>query len=773
MKQSRSRAFRHRSLGIESLDSRCMLTVVVDLDLDGDVDLLSGGVLYKNRDGYGNFDAARFDDDACGVCVVGDLDRDGDPDVVSPEGWHENQGGSLEVFHPWDTPAGFDPVRLRLADVDQNGFLDILAHDRHRVVQWSNQGNDIILSQDRTFVEQVLDVADVDKNLTVDVLVIAATRELVLLTQATDGSYSEIPLTNHGPDFYAWTVDARLADLNGDGWEDVFVHDVFDGGEYTATSQRVNQFANPGQDVFASPTRAVEHEVCWDSCRFQLQDVDADGDLDVLETYGLGTGLAAIHENNGTGTFRLGPTSRDSDRPAVHLAADLNGDGIVDFVLDAPQWFDNAAGAIHVPGGVPPGPDVSTHVFLRQQRTMTEQRVYTIVDLDGDQVSDVLAASPGPAVQFYAASGELLGQVSISYNGSQALQPSEVTARDMNGDGLPDLIARVGSRVYWKPNLGGLRFGTTVRISNASGDASAWGLGDVNGDEAPDVAIGIVEQVDRVRFRTMVNIITSDSSGYRDEFVEFNSRDRNAFLDVSLVDVDGDGDDDVYALIRGGIGYEHHWIENRAGMWQDPALIAAAPRNSVQIQVGVGDVNGDARLDLVYGDSAGLRWRPSFFGDDVWIAREFTAHPELQSQLAIADLDDDGDNDLVVTSETDLIVYDNQDARGHFADGRLLARSNAPSHLTATDLDADGDLDLLMVESGNIVVAYEQRLLGDVNNDGRFDSSDLVAMFAAGEYEDELYRNSTFATGDLDGDGEFNTSDLVFAFQAGVYTINA
>ncbi|MCA9213464.1 MAG: lamin tail domain-containing protein, partial [Planctomycetales bacterium] len=42
---------------------------------------------------------------------------------------------------------------------------------------------------------------------------------------------------------------------------------------------------------------------------------------------------------------------------------------------------------------------------------------------------------------------------------------------------------------------------------------------------------------------------------------------------------------------------------------------------------------------------------------------------------------------------------------------------------------------------------------GDVNGDGVFDSSDLVAVLQAGEFEDAIDGNSTFAEGDWNGDG--------------------
>ena len=69
--------------------------------------------------------------------------------------------------------------------------------------------------------------------------------------------------------------------------------------------------------------------------------------------------------------------------------------------------------------------------------------------------------------------------------------------------------------------------------------------------------------------------------------------------------------------------------------------------------------------------------------------------------------------------------------------------------------------------------AGDGRVLGDSNGDGVFDSGDLGAVFQAGEYEDDIAGNSTFAEGDWDGDGDFTTADLVLAFQRGGYVAAA
>ena len=58
---------------------------------------------------------------------------------------------------------------------------------------------------------------------------------------------------------------------------------------------------------------------------------------------------------------------------------------------------------------------------------------------------------------------------------------------------------------------------------------------------------------------------------------------------------------------------------------------------------------------------------------------------------------------------------------------------------------------------------------GDANVDGQFDTSDLVQVLQAGEYEDGVVGNSTWAEGDWNCDREFDTADLVAALQTGRY----
>jgi hypothetical protein len=68
---------------------------------------------------------------------------------------------------------------------------------------------------------------------------------------------------------------------------------------------------------------------------------------------------------------------------------------------------------------------------------------------------------------------------------------------------------------------------------------------------------------------------------------------------------------------------------------------------------------------------------------------------------------------------------------------------------------------------------YEQRTIGDANDDGKFNSADLVFLFQTNKFEDQILLNADFDDGDWNGDGEFDSHDLVLAFQLGNYKTDA
>lgn len=124
-----------------------------------------------------------------------------------------------------------------------------------------------------------------------------------------------------------------------------------------------------------------------------------------------------------------------------------------------------------------------------------------------------------------------------------------------------------------------------------------------------------------------------------------------------------------------------------------------------------------------------------------------------------------------------------------------LLESDPPVGITG-DFDASGALDLADINalttesaSGNNTAGFDvtndavvdkqdvtewikvlaNSWIGDANLDGEFNSGDLVGVFQAGKFEQEVA--AVWAEGDWDGDGRFSSSDFVAAFQDGGFEL--
>ena len=78
--------------------------------------------------------------------------------------------------------------------------------------------------------------------------------------------------------------------------------------------------------------------------------------------------------------------------------------------------------------------------------------------------------------------------------------------------------------------------------------------------------------------------------------------------------------------------------------------------------------------------------------------------------------------------------------------------------------------DVTVFDNIHVYDSTEDRVVGDANLDGVFNSRDLVLVFQANEYEDDVDGNSSWSEGDWNGDGDFTSADLVEAFRAATYT---
>ena len=157
--------------------------------------------------------------------------------------------------------------------------------------------------------------------------------------------------------------------------------------------------------------------------------------------------------------------------------------------------------------------------------------------------------------------------------------------------------------------------------------------------------------------------------------------------------------------------------------------------------------------DIGYGDMVKISGDNAVFG----APSDATLYDDLESFTGAAYVFDVGLADLADVDNDGATTAADLDA--------IAAAIRNGTTDASVDMNGDGTTDatdhLIWVE------ALNHTFLGDSNLDGEFNSSDLVTIFRAAEYEDDVDGNSTWAEGDWNGDGDFNTSDLVAAFASG------
>jgi len=475
------------------------------------------------------------------------------------------------------------------------------------------------------------------------------------------------------------------ADVDGDGDLDLLVTDA--GGHRLFWIEQAPGVAGELALLLQSPSPSTY----WD-----LSDLDGDGDLDVLALTRSPSQLY-VHERDGD-RYRAARRVAGFSGEALDLdVGDLDQDGLEDVLIA----FD----AIH--------PAHRGHFILR----------------------GIGGGGLGWPTRFTPGSQGAAGIVT----GSQQLA-------DLDSDGDLDLLVldRDLRRIVWFRNQGATFAQGPLIVDQLSQLCSVEAL-DLDGDGRLDlVASGTSSSLD---FGQEVLFYRGASSGAFMPPVTLATEPRIEPSPLSTGDVDGDGDQDL--LFPATMGAPH-WLENlTSGFDVQPRPFAAEPGWSVLDQQLV-DLDRDGLPDRVVACSTEqVGWSPALGSGAFGPFREITRRADGARAVAAADIDLDGDLDLLVaaTGAGRVMTLENLGA-GDFAIPQAGFKTPPDlEEMVAADLDGDGDQDLVLASfSGGWVDLH-------TFDSGQFSPPSRLRSFSAAT-------GGTITPTDVDGDGRL---DLVLS----------
>ncbi len=326
------------------------------------------------------------------------------------------------------------------------------------------------------------------------------------------------------------------ADLDGDGDIDVISTTIVD--------NLVVWYENTDGIGTFGPQQVITNEL--DSPKMvKAEDIDSDGDLDVLIASRLDNKVTWFENLDGLGTFgNQHIISSVANSVDAVFYADLDGDGFKDVLgnrsnTGQPMWFK------HLDGEGNFGPE-------QQITNQTNSSNYILAhDLDGDEDLDVIITEfTGDKIGWYENTDGLGNFGPRQVITALVNAPRSIFATDLDNDGDIDLLcaSQADDKVTWYENTDGLgNFGQQNIISlQADGPMSVYAA-DLDGDGFKDAMSASIVDYKVAWYKNLFNLNVSDNQQQHfllypnpiDDILHIESTNSTTNISIKVFDILG------------------------------------------------------------------------------------------------------------------------------------------------------------------------------------------------------------------------------------------
>ena len=504
-------------------------------------------------------------------------------------------------------------------------------------------------------------------------------------------------------------------------------------------------------------------------------DVDGDGDMDILGAASTDNDIAWWENPGGAATTDGTPWTEHTIDASFGgassvYAADVDGDGNVDILGAASTdndiaWWENPGGA-----ATTDGTPWAEHTIDASFGGASS--VYA-ADVDGDGNVDILgAASTDNDIAWWENPGGAATTdgtpwaehtIDASFSGAQS-----VFATDVDNDGNIDILgaASTDDDIAWWENPGGAATTDGTPWTEHTIDASFSGAQsvfatDVDNDGNIDILGAASTDDDIAWWENPGGAATTDGTPWTEHTIDASF---DGAVSVYAADVDGDGDTDI--LGTGNIDDDITWWENPGGAattdgtpWTERTIDGSFDGAS---SVHVADVDGDGDTDVLGAaatDDDIVWWENKTIHHSALFPIEHTIDANFDGATSVlaADINGDGNLDVLGAAfDADDIAWWENPGGAATTDGTAWTEHPVDSDfdgarvVSVADVDGDGDLDVLGAAFDADDIAWWENTAGD------------GTAWTEHAVDSDFDGARSVAAGDIDGDGDLDILGAAF-----------